>query len=719
MWLGGCVVAVAALWLGTRPPTPSAERPRTRHLLPDGTPKFTNRLARQASPYLRQHANNPVDWYPWGDEAFAKARDEMKPILLSIGYSTCHWCHVMEEESFDDETVAAVLNTRYVAIKVDREERPDVDAVYMNAVQIMIHGGGGWHLTVWLTPERKPYYGATYLPPRAGERGMPTGFLDLLTGLADAYAREPARVDEAAADVAQRLAALATSTPGSMPTAAALTAAFEQLRDIFDETHGGFGQAPKFPRPSELFFLFRHHRRSGDPAARRMAERTLDAIANGGVHDHLAGGFHRYATDAAWRTPHYEKMLYDNALITLAFLEGAQVTGRADFADVAGRALGYLEREMLDAGGGFHAASDADSEGEEGTYFVWTAAQVEAVLGAEPARLVNAYYDLGPTAAPLATPKPLAAVAEAMGMTPDAAARALAVARPRLLAARRQRPAPHVDRKVITSWNGLAIQTFARAALVLRDPHLTDPAAAAARAILRARRPGHLPRYLLEGEAHGDGYLNDYAFFIAGLLDLYEVTGDPDWFAEATTLQRELDGRFADANGGYFLTGQDHEILLTREKPDYDGAEPTGNSVALANLLRLHELTGDDWMRRRAESLLMAFGTTLAAQPSAAPYMLCGLAFHLGRPREVVLVSPGPATQLEAMRDILARTFTPDVVVATVLDRRPTAEHARLVPLVADKTTQGGKTTAYVCEQRTCKLPTTDPAELERQLAAR
>ena len=718
------MVAVAILVSGaagcSRTSESPTDPPRTRHLNPDGSPTYTNRLAKEASPYLRQHAHNPVDWYPWGEEAFAKARRERKPILLSVGYSTCHWCHVMEEESFEDLEIAAVLNARYVAIKVDREERPDVDAVYMNAVQLMSDGGGGWPMTVWLTPEQRPFYAGTYFAPRAGVRGLQVGFLELLGKLADVYANDPTRAEAAAADVTARLQA-ATAPPGGMPPPdETLARAHAEIAPTFDRTLGGFGGRPKFPQPSLLLFLLRHHRRSGDAAALDMVVRTLDAMAAGGIHDQVGGGFHRYAVDAGWRTPHFEKMLYDNALLVVVYLEASQATGRADFADVARTTLAYLMRDMTAAGGGFFAASDADSEGEEGRYFVWTAAELVQVLGADRARLATAYFDVaaGAPATTLATPQPLDAVATGLGLAPDDARRQLDDIRTTLLTARERRIAPHVDRKVVTGWNGLAVSAFARAARVLRDPALADPARAAATALLAARTHERLARYVMDGTPRGDAYLDDYAFLIAGLLDLYEATGEVRWLREAVALQQVLDDRFADPAGGYFLTADDHETLLTREKPDYDGAEPTGNAVALSNLLRLHELTSDDRHRARADALLTAFGSRLARRPSALPYMLTGLDFAGGPVKEIVLVSPAGADALAPFLDRLARTFLPAHVLAVVRDGVPDADLASLVPLTADKRPIDGRPTAYVCERRVCKLPTTDPAVFSGQLAA-
>jgi uncharacterized protein YyaL (SSP411 family) len=624
----------------------------------------------------------------------------------------------MEEESFEDDEIAAYMNAHYVAIKVDREERPDVDAVYMNAVQLMTQGGGGWPMTVWLTPERRPFYAGTYFPPRAGVRGQRIGFLELLTRLAEVYAKDPAQVETAAADVVGRLEAASTpAADAATPGPEIFARAYAQIAGTFDAEHGGFGTRPKFPRPSQLLFLLRHHRRSGDRAALDMVVRTLDAMAAGGIHDHLGGGFHRYAVDDAWRVPHFEKMLYDNALLAVAYLEASQASGRTDLAEVARTTLAYLARDMRNPAGGFFAASDADSEGEEGKYFRWTKAELAGALRPERARLAAAYFDVGDDSTTLATPRPLDVVARELGMAPEVAARELEAVRGELLAVRSRRVPPHVDRKALVGWNGLAVSAFARGAMVLRDPALADVARDVASTMVAHRTNGRLPRYLLDGEPHGEAYLDDYAFLVAGLLDLYEATFERLWLREAIALEDVVARHFADPRGGAFLTADDQEALLTREKPGYDGAEPAGNSVLLLDLLRLHELTTDERYGTRATELLAAFGPTLTQQPTALPYMLIGLDFVQGPVKEIVLVSPSGARALGPFLDVLAHTFVPNRVIAAC-DGRSRPDDEALVPLIAEKTSIDGKPTAYVCEHRTCRLPTTDPSELGRQLVS-
>ncbi len=683
---------------------------------------YTNRLAREPSPYLQQHAHNPVDWYPWGDEAFARARAEHKPVLLSVGYSTCHWCHVMEEESFEDLEIAEYLNHNYIAIKVDRERRPDIDGVYMQAVQLMGQRGG-WPMTVWLTPDRQPFYGGSYFPPHDGDRGQPVGFLTLLRKLRAAYDARPTEVAAAAADLTRQIRdSFAAPADTGLPGRKVLDRAAQALRTQYDKQNGGFGGAPKFPRPVQLEFLLRYARRTGDAETRRMVERTLEAMAAGGIRDQLGGGFHRYATDARWQVPHFEKMLYDNALLALVYLEAAQAAGRADFAAVTRDILEYVRRDMTAPSGGFYSASDADSDGKEGAYFVWTPAQMAAVLDPDDRALLEAFYGVTSAgnfdgATVLHTDKPLAEVAGKLGIAPDSARVRLERGRQALLAARRQRVPPHTDRKVLPAWNGLMISAFARTGAALNEPEYVAAAARAAAYVLEAMtHDGRLRRSALDGAASGDGYLDDYAFMIAGLLDLYEATSDPRWLRAAVGFEGIVDTHFRDAKGGaYFLPPDDGEALLAREKPAYDGAEPSGNSVMVLDLLRLHELTGTERYRNRAEAALRALGPHLTEDPVAMPRLLSGVDFWLDRAKQIVIVVPEDRAEAEPFLTRLGTTFVPNRVVVTVAGR-DVNDTAQQIPLVADKVSQHGKPTAYVCEQRQCALPTTDPAVFATQI---
>jgi uncharacterized protein YyaL (SSP411 family) len=705
-----------------------AHRPRTRHLLPDGRPRYTNRLILESSPYLLQHAHNPVSWYAWGDAPFDRARREGKPVFLSIGYSTCHWCHVMEEESFEDEEIARFLNERYVAIKVDREELPGVDGLYLDAV-IMMSGNGGWPATLFLTPAREPFFAGTYFPPRDGERGVGTGLLTILRELRDVYDQHPDKVGEVTREVVGRLRARSSGQgAGSLPGPEAISRAVSLLTRSFDPAHGGFGDAPKFPRPATLALLGRHHRRTGDPDSLRMVERTLAAMAAGGIHDAIGGGFHRYATDDRWLVPHFEKMLYDNAQLAVAYLEGFQLTGRADFAGVARETLDYLEREMSDPAGGFHSATDADSpgpdgRGEEGLFFTWTPAELESVLGRDRARVAQAWFGVTEQGqvggrSVLHTPATLAEAASRLKTRPARLRSLIAEVRQELYRARTRRPPPLRDEKVIASWNGLAVSAFARASQVLGEPRYAARAVRAAGFLLGELRPGgRLLRSWKGGVAGKPGTLDDHAFVAQGLLDLYEATHDPRWLGEAIALQEELERRFADPGGGYFRTAADDEELLAREKPGHDGAEPSGNSVAAMNLLRLAEFRSDGRARGLAERLLVAFKLRLEDGQSA-PAMLSALDYALDQPLEIVLVTPTPAAAaalVEAQRSI----FVPNRIYVVASEGEDLAAQARLVPLLDGKTTRGGKATAYVCRGKVCQLPTSDPDVFAAQLARR
>jgi uncharacterized protein YyaL (SSP411 family) len=700
-------------------------RPRTRHLRPDGSARYTNRLVLRPSPYLLQHAHNPVDWYPWGDEAFERARAERKPVLLSVGYSTCHWCHVMEEESFEDEEIARYLNAHYVAVKVDREEQPDVDETYMTAVQLLT-GGGGWPMTVWLTPERLPFFAGTYFPARDGDRGAPVGFLSLLSRLRESFDGDPEGVARRADEITASIRRLAARAPGdALPVPGVLKTAVDQHRRRFDAEHGGFGTAPKFPLPAALWFLLRYHRRSGDASVLAMVTRTLDGMAGGGIYDQIGGGFHRYATDAAWQVPHFEKMLYDNAQLAVVYLEAYQVTKNPEHARIVRETLDYLVREMRAPGGGFYAASDADSEGEEGTFFVWTPAQIAAALDPAAAAAVLATY--GVTEAGnfegrnvLHRARPLAEVAADLGTEPERLADLLADARTRLRAVRGTRVAPHVDTKVLVVWNGLAISAFARAGAVFGEAAYVEQARAAADFILGSMRPGGgLFRSYADGRPYQDAFLEDYAALALGLLDLYEATFETRWLEEAARLHAALAARFWDEPaGGFFMTAEGPGNSLAREKPDYDGATPSGNALAVEGLLRLAELTGDDRHRRMASRSLQALAEGITRSPSGATRLLAAYEFLLDRPREIVIVRPGSGDDDgAALLATVHGAFVPNRMLTVAREGDELARQQALIPLVAEKRALGGRSTAYVCELGVCELPTADPAVLARQLA--
>ncbi len=682
-----------------------------------------NRLAGESSPYLLQHARNPVDWHPWGEEALERARREEKPILLSIGYSACHWCHVMERESFENEETARIMNEHFVCIKVDREEHPDLDLIYMNAVQIMT-GSGGWPLNVFLTPSLKPFYGGTYFPP--DERyGMPS-FRAVLERVARAFREQRDRVESSGDQIAGyvermgRVEASREELSGDL-----LTGALNDFRLRFDPLHGGWGAAPKFPQAAGISLLLRLHRRLRDPEALTMAVITLEKMARGGMYDQLGGGFHRYSTDARWLVPHFEKMLYDSALLVPAYLEGFQVTGNPLFAQVARECLDWAEREMISPEGGFFSSLDADSEGAEGRYYVWTPEEVKEAAGEEAGGAFCAFYDVGTGGnweghSILNVPREEGEVARALGISREKLRELLAESRPKLLRRRGARVPPGLDDKVLGAWNALMISAFARGFQVLEEPRYLERARGAARLILERMRgdDGTLRRSRRMETSRLEGCLDDYAFFAAALLDLYESDFDPAWVREARGITARMALRFWDeADGAYFFTPEGHQGLITRSKTGYDGALPSGNSVAALTLLRLARLTGEEEPAARAARILSAYRDPMAQMPAGFSAMLCALDFHLGSVREIALAGREDSREGRAMLRIVRRPFLPSKVVAFSRDGTGKAgEAAREVPLLAGKEAVGGRTAAYVCENFRCQAPVTDPGALEKIL---
>jgi len=746
-----------AVALAAKRAAPGGYLPRTHHL--DGeAPKYTNRLILESSPYLLQHAHNPVDWRPWGDEVFGEARRLERPVFLSIGYATCHWCHVMEAESFEDEEIAAFMNGHYLCIKVDREERPDIDAVYMSAVQALT-GSGGWPMSVWLTPAREPFFGGTYFPPREGARGARHGFLELLGNIHQTYLGDRARVGLAAESLVRAVRAQmeptagrtaapgdGTAAPGDnnaagtdsasphasrAPTAtpavvdpALLGQTVAVFKRIFDDVDGGVRRAPKFPSNLPVRLLLRDHHRTGDAETLHLAALTLEKMAAGGIYDQLGGGFHRYSTDAHWLVPHFEKMLYDNALLAVAYAEAFQVTGRGDFARVVRETLDYLLREMTAPEGGFYSATDADSlgpegESKEGEFFVWSKAEIEKVLGASSdagagsgtAAMTDRFLEhYGVTAAGNFEGANILHVAH-----PDETAwAALADARAALYEARARRAPPLRDEKILAAWNGLAISAFAVAGRVLGEPRYVEAAARAAAFILDQMRPGErLSRSWKDGRAGVAGFLDDHAFLTAGLLDLYEASFDRRWLEAALELATETERRFADPAGGWFMTADDHERLIAREKPVQDGAEPSGTSVALLCVLRLRTFTDDDRWRAIAERAFASVSGVLHENPLALTETLLALDYVSDEAREIAIVWPGDASAASArpLLDIVARTFVPNRAIAAA-SATDVAALGRLVPFIADKIAIDGRPTAYVCVHGRCDLPVADPASL-------
>ena len=709
-----------------------------------------NRLSRERSPYLLQHAGNPVDWYPWGEEAFARARDGDLPIFLSIGYSTCHWCHVMEHESFEDAGIAELLNRNFVAIKVDREERPDVDRVYMSFVQATT-GAGGWPMSVFLTPALKPFFGGTYFPP-VSRWGRP-GFANLLGELSRVWRDERPRVEGAAAELLQRLRGV-TGTDGTaraeseVAPAAALDVAVGQFEAAFDARRGGFGDAPKFPRPSELLFLLREHARrtaaGGDGGVPlRMAVETLRAMALGGMRDHVGGGFHRYSVDGDWRVPHFEKMLYDQAQLVLACLEAAQATGESFYAAVAEDTLDYVRRDMTDASGGFYSAEDADSvppelaaapapRKSEGAFYIWSDEEIGRLLGAD-AEVARLRFGIRPEGnAPqdpqgeftgrnlLYTAASIEAVAAGTGRTSEAVVDALGRIRGLLFAHRNTRPRPHLDDKILTAWNGLMIAAFARAARVLVDrpsaPEFLATATGAARFIKSTLWvDGRLLRRYRDGDAAIDAYAEDYAYLIWGLLELFQAGGGAEWLEWAVELQAVQDGKFWDpVEAGWFsTTGEDPTVLL-RLKEDYDGAEPAASSVAALNTLSLAYLTGDAGAREHAKRTLGRYGPRVGAAGRSVPMLLCALSgWHAGYSQ---IVLSGAEDAAQPLRREIAGRYLPFALVVPVVPGPAQARLAALLPFTAAMARPGGAA-AYVCRDFTCRQPVFTPEDLARELA--
>ncbi len=708
----------------------SSYTPRTKHLNPDGWATYTNRLFLESSPYLLQHAHNPVDWYPWGDEAFQTATAFNRPVLLSVGYSTCHWCHVMEEESFEDQEIARYINENYIAIKVDREERPDVDAIYMAAVQALT-GRGGWPMTVWLTPDRKPFYGGTYYPARDGDRGAGVGFLTLLKKIKESYHDRKDLVSQTSqqlTDVVNQM--LAPDAVTQFPGNDIMQKSFQSYRSRFDSVNGGLKGAPKFPSSLPIRFLFRYSQRFKDSEALNMATQTLDKMAAGGLYDHVGGGFHRYATDEKWLVPHFEKMLYDNALLVLDYLEGYQLTGDPEYRRVVEEVLNYVQRDMTSPDGAFFSATDADSltpggHREEGYFFTWTPQEIEKLIGPELAGLIKETHAVG--SFPnfegrhiLNTPEPISDLAGRLHLEEQYLRTQVAKALEILRDERERRPHPLRDEKILTAWNGLMISAFARAGFVLDEPKFMESAARAATFVLdHLHTRGRLQRSYMDDVVKHNGYLNDYAFLTAGMIDLYETSHDIRWLKQAVKLEKILARNFEDSeNGGFFMTSIDHEDLIAREKPKHDGALPSGNAIATMNLLRLGAFTSNSDYLARAEKALKAFSGTLSTNPTAMPEFQLALDNFLVPPREIVIIEPeGKNGTSNRLLGKIRQQYLPGRIIAVATEGKDLDAQAQVIPLMKHKAALNGKPTAYVCENKTCQAPTDDPETFARQLA--
>ncbi|MBM4465669.1 MAG: thioredoxin domain-containing protein [Chloroflexi bacterium] len=697
---------------------------------------MSNHLANETSPYLLQHADNPVDWYPWGEEALQKAKTEDKPIFLSIGYSACHWCHVMAHESFEDEEVAAILNQYFVSIKVDREERPDLDHIYMSAVQAMT-GRGGWPMSAFLTPDGQPFYGGTYFPPKP-RYGMPS-FTDVLLAVADAWQNRRQELIEGGkrlVAVIERQSAVREDVKQEDVKRDTLRVAFDNLWQRFDRKHGGWGTAPKFPQPMALEFLLRYHHATGDALALRMVTQTLEAMARGGMYDQLGGGFHRYSVDVQWLTPHFEKMLYDNAQLARVYLHAWQVSGESFYHTIAEEILDYVAREMTDPEGGFYSTQDADSEGEEGKFFVWTPAEIRSLLGQEADAFMEAY---GVTEAGNFEGRNILEFVGHMSQRAE-----LAEARRKLFAAREQRVHPQRDEKVLTSWNGLILATFAEAARVLSPspPPLSPPqlwgrsgggestsplpqdwergelyrqvAERNADFLLSELRTpdGRLYHTWKDGEANINGYLEDYAHLVVGLLELYQTTFEPRWYLAARELAEVMIEHFRAPDGGFFDTSDDHEALIIRPRELQDNAVPSGNAMAAVGLLRLAGLAVEPRYAELARRSLVQMQPLLAQYPLGFGQWLIALDYVLAPPHEIAIVGDPEAADTRALLDVCATGYHPHQIVAL---GTPDPE-ASTVPLSQGRSQIGGRATAYVCAGSTCRPPVTDPAALRALL---
>ena len=675
------------------------------------TAKHTNRLIHETSPYLLQHAHNPVDWYPWGEEALERAKREQKPILLSIGYSACHWCHVMERESFENEEIAAVMNELFINIKVDREERPDLDEIYMNAVQVMTRQGG-WPMTVFLTPDLKPFYGGTYYPP-TDRYGRP-GFPKVMEAVAEAFKDKHTQVLEQANQLTAQLNQISNVVDPHEHelTEELMVHAFQQYRSQFDSHHGGFGNAPKFPPSMGLPFLLRYWHHSGNANALEMAELTLEKMARGGMYDQLGGGFHRYSTDAHWLVPHFEKMLYDNAQLVVAYFEAYQATQKPFYRDIATETLDYVLREMYDAeNGGFYSTQDADSEGVEGKFFVWEPNDVEDVIGEENAEIFCEYYDITPhgnfegeNILHVQTPPDI--FARKLQMDLEELEALLADSKQKLFAEREKRIKPGLDDKILTSWNGIMIRGMAMGYQLTGKPEYLEACEKSAEFVLTtlSQDNGLLLRTYRSGKSHLNAYLEDYSYFIAGLIALYEASFESRWLTEAERLAHIMIDQFGDDTGdGFFFTGKAHETLIVQSKSAYDGATPSGASMAIHSLLRLAKHLDNPEFHDKAVETLKLYFHQMEGMPTGSGQLLCELAFLLSTPKEIAIVGKKGDAKMDAMLAALHGTYQPNKIVAL-----SESADGQTLPLLAGKPQVDNTATAYVCENYVCQVPTTD-----------
>jgi hypothetical protein len=682
--------------------------------------KHTNRLVNETSPYLLQHAHNPVDWYPWGEEAFQKAKSEEKPLLLSIGYSACHWCHVMERESFENDQIAALMNELFVNIKVDREERPDLDEIYMNAVQMMT-GRGGWPMTVFITPDGKPFYGGTYFPPE-DRYGVP-GFPKILRGVANAYRNQPQDVEKSVSQILDRLRSMSRSRESTGPFEPdCVTQGAEQLAQAFDSEHGGFGRAPKFPNAGVYELFLRAYHKSKTPRFLDMITHTLANMAHGGIYDHLGGGFHRYSVDEKWLVPHFEKMLYDNAQLVRSYAQVYQITGDLECKRVVEETVGYLLREMLQPEGGFYSTQDADSEGEEGKFFVWTPDEINRILGEASAEIFCRIYDVSAQGNfegknilhPILTP---AQASKYFNRSNEAITALVSDAKEKLFTDRETRIKPFRDDKVITAWNGLALSGLAEAIKISGNQEYRRAAARTVEFFFaRMFRDGRLLHTYKDGVAKILGYLDDYAFLSVGLLDLFEATFDRSLLAKSIGLSDIMVSEFwDDTDGAFFYTGKSHEQLISRAKPAFDGSIPSGNAMAAQLLLRLFHYTSNVTYLQKAETILRSYRDAMAAQPFGLAHMLSALDFYLEKPKEIVIVGEAAEPATRQLFNGVHSSYLPNSTLQLV---RPNEAIGEFAPLLEGKVQFSGKATAYVCHNFTCSAPVTCWDDLRQLLDA-
>lgn len=681
-----------------------------------------NRLAKEKSPYLLQHAYNPVDWYPWSDEAFDKAAMEDKPIFLSIGYSTCHWCHVMERESFEDEEVAELLNQYFVSIKVDREERPDIDHLYMSVCQAMT-GQGGWPLTIIMTPDKKPFFAGTYFP-KHDKWGRP-GLLSILQQMHEKWTEERDKINRVSNKITDMLKPrVSATTPGELITVDTLHDAFHRFERAFDERYGGFGQAPKFPTPHNLMFLLRYAQQHENEKALQMVEKSLDAMYRGGIYDHIGYGFARYSTDEKWLVPHFEKMLYDNALLAMAYTEAYQMTKKPFYKKVVEEIFTYVLRDMQSAEGAFYSAEDADSEGEEGKFYVWTPEEIKEVLGEQEGESICRYYGITEGGnfegknIPNLIDQSIEDFTRRNGHDEEEWDTQLQKSKEKLFQYREKRVHPHKDDKVLTSWNGLMIAALARASRVFNKSEWAEAASASVRFIENhlVRSDGRLLARYRDGEAAYPAYIDDYAFLVWGLLELYEADFSPKYLQQAIQYNQRMIDLFWDGeNGGFFFYGKDSEQLFARPKEVYDGATPSGNSVAALNMLRLSRITGNQQFEDLAEKQIKAFAGEIAEHPSAYSYFLMAAQFAIGPTKEIVIAGTIGEENTENMMGILHSMFLP-LSVLILHDEINRREIVDLIPFIKDQKMKDGKATAYVCENFSCQSPVTESDQLKEIL---